>query len=117
MSFGHPDKEARRLLSGNRSLEEDEGAADHTPLRRQSQVGEDQHTLVITDNVPSSLQVQPPRPQLSRGMRRSLARLTDLLANEARRLLSGSDSPEKDEEATLTPLRRPTKVTYSTCCY
>lgn len=109
MSFGHPDKEARRLLSGNRSLEEDEGAADHTPLRRQSQVGEDQHTLVITDNVSSSLQVQPPRPQLSRGMRRSLARLTDLLANEAR-----SASPEKSEEAALSPLRRPSKVLDST---
>ena len=98
----------------NRSLGENKGATDLTLLRRPSQVGEDQHTLVITDNVSSSLQVQHPRPQLSRGMRRSLARLTDLLANEARRLLPGSASPEKSEEAALSPLRRPSKVLDST---
>ena len=55
--------------------------------------------------------------KLSRGTRRSLARMTDLLADKARRLLSGSASPEKSEEAALSPLRRPTKVTYSTPCY
>ena len=55
--------------------------------------------------------------KLSRGTRRSLARTADLLADEARRMLSGSASPEKDKEAILAPLIRPSKVLDSTSCY
>ena len=54
--------------------------------------------------------------KLSRDTRRSLAKVTALLAAEARRLISGDDSPVKSGEAALAPLKRPAKVTYSTCC-
>ena len=54
--------------------------------------------------------------KLSRDTRRSLAKVTALLAAEARRLISGDDSPVKSGEAATAPLKRPAKVTHSTCC-